>query len=77
MPRFVKPLTANDVKNAKPAEKTKRLFDGRGLYLEISKVAKDGASNTAFRTERSESVSAPTPKSVWRKLGSAVKNHAG
>ena len=30
------PLTAITVKNAAPAEKTKRLFDERGLYLEIS-----------------------------------------
>ena len=31
-----KRLTDTGVKNAKPGEKTKRLFDGRGLYLEIS-----------------------------------------
>ena len=31
-----KQLTDASIKNAKPGEKTKRLFDGRGLYLEIS-----------------------------------------
>ncbi len=30
------PLTATAVKNAKPGEKSRRLFDERGLYLEIS-----------------------------------------
>ena len=30
------PLTAISVRNATPADKTKRLFDERGLYLEIS-----------------------------------------
>jgi hypothetical protein len=30
------PLTATAIKNAKPGEKAKRLFDGGGLYLEIS-----------------------------------------
>ncbi len=30
------PLTATTVKNAKPESKTKRLYDERGLYLEIS-----------------------------------------
>lgn len=29
-------LTDAKVKNAKPSEKTQRLFDGRGLYLEVS-----------------------------------------
>jgi len=30
------PLTDTAIRNAKPAEKAKRLFDGRGLYLEVS-----------------------------------------
>jgi hypothetical protein len=30
------PLTATAIRNAKPAETTQRLFDGLGLYLEIS-----------------------------------------
>jgi len=30
------PLTAITVRNAKPSSKTKKLFDGRGLYLEVS-----------------------------------------
>ncbi len=30
------PLTATTVRNAKPNSKTQKLFDGRGLYLEIS-----------------------------------------
>ena len=30
------PLTDTQIRNAKPAEKTQRLFDGGGLYLEIS-----------------------------------------
>jgi integrase len=36
MARVVKPLTAVQVKNAKPKEKTYRLFDGGGLYLEVT-----------------------------------------
>lgn len=28
-------LTATTIRNAKPAAKVQRLFDGRGLYLEI------------------------------------------
>lgn len=35
MARTVKPLTATEVKNAKPKEKIYRLFDGGGLYLEV------------------------------------------
>ena len=30
------PLTATAVKTARPAEKTKRMYDERGLYLEVS-----------------------------------------
>src|SRR5580704_13606668 len=30
------PLTSTAVSNAKPRDKTKKLFDGRGLYLEVS-----------------------------------------
>jgi hypothetical protein len=30
------PLTDAAIKNAKPAEKTRQLFDGGGLYMEIS-----------------------------------------
>lgn len=36
MPVKAEPLTALDVKNAKPKEKPYRMFDGGGLYLEIS-----------------------------------------
>lgn len=31
MPRITKPLTATEVKNAKPKEKEYRLSDGQGL----------------------------------------------
>lgn len=30
------PLTATAIRNAKPGEKTIKLFNGRGLYLEVS-----------------------------------------
>jgi len=30
------PLTDTAIKNAKPAEKAKRMFNGGGLYLEVS-----------------------------------------
>ena len=30
------PLTATAIRNAKPSSKTRKLFDGGGLYLEIS-----------------------------------------
>jgi hypothetical protein len=33
------PLTDVALRNTQPGEKTKRLSDGRGLYLEISQVA--------------------------------------
>lgn len=35
-PNLVPPLTDLALKRAKPAEKTQRLFDGGGLYLEIT-----------------------------------------
>jgi hypothetical protein len=31
-----KPLTDTKIRNAQPAEKAYRLFDGRGLYLEVA-----------------------------------------
>ena len=36
MARIIKPLSPVQVKSAKPQEKTYRLFDGGGLYLEIT-----------------------------------------
>ena len=30
------PLTNTAIRNAKPGDKAKRMFDGRGLYLEVS-----------------------------------------
>ena len=36
MARSVKPLTAIQVKNAKPKDKPYKLFDGGGLYLLVS-----------------------------------------
>lgn len=36
MPRAAKPLTDTEIRNAKPREAAYRLFDGGGLYLEIS-----------------------------------------
>jgi hypothetical protein len=38
MPKFVLPLTDLKVKSAKPREKTYKLSDGGGLYLEITPV---------------------------------------
>ncbi|WP_198419082.1 integrase arm-type DNA-binding domain-containing protein [Motilimonas pumila] len=35
MPRITKPLTATEVKNAKPKEKEYRLSDGQGLQLRV------------------------------------------
>jgi hypothetical protein len=34
--RIFKPLTDTEIRNAQPAEKAYRLFDGRGLYLEVA-----------------------------------------
>lgn len=36
MPRLIKPLSPLQVKNAKPRVKTYKMFDGGGLYLEIT-----------------------------------------
>jgi hypothetical protein len=36
MPRPVQPLTQLQVRNARPKEKPYRLFDGSGLYLEVT-----------------------------------------
>jgi hypothetical protein len=30
------PLTTTEIRNAKPGQKAKRLFDEKGLYLEVS-----------------------------------------
>ena len=35
MARTTTPLTATEIKAAKPKEKTYKLFDGGGLYLEV------------------------------------------
>ena len=36
MPRLAKPLTDTEIRNAKPSEKSRRLFDGKGLHLLIN-----------------------------------------
>lgn len=36
MPRLAKPLTDTEIRNAKPGEKPRRLFDGKGLHLLIN-----------------------------------------
>lgn len=36
MPKIVTPLTDTQVKNAKPKDKSYKLFDGGGLYLEVT-----------------------------------------
>ncbi len=36
MARIVKPLTATQVQNAKPKDKPYKIFDGGGLYLQVS-----------------------------------------
>ena len=47
------PLTDTTIRNAKPAEKSRRLFDGGGLYLEISpRGASGGAGNIALEAKR-------------------------
>ena len=38
MPRLSKPLTAVEIKKAKPGEKDRKLFDGGGLYLLVAKT---------------------------------------
>nr|WP_233511641.1 Arm DNA-binding domain-containing protein [Luteimonas weifangensis] len=48
------PLTDAAIRKAKPAEKTQRLFDGGGLYLEIGRlVANGGDGNIATRVKKS------------------------
>ncbi|PLY01763.1 MAG: integrase [Desulfuromonas sp.] len=42
MARLTKPLTATEVKNAKPAAKQYKLFDGKGLYLLIKPSGSKG-----------------------------------
>ena len=46
MPKFVLPLTDLKVKSAKPREKTYKISDGGGLYLEISRSVR----NSPWRT---------------------------
>lgn len=36
MPRAVIPLTDVKIKNSKPSDKSYKLFDGGGLYLEVT-----------------------------------------
>ena len=36
MARLVKPLTATQVQNAKPKEAAYKLFDGGGLFLQVT-----------------------------------------
>jgi len=38
MPRITKPLTDREIKTAKPKEKNYKMFDGNGLYLEVTKA---------------------------------------
>ena len=40
------PLTDTAVRNAKPAKKTIKLFDDRGLYLEVSPLAESGGGTS-------------------------------
>jgi len=40
MPRVITPLTDKKIKSAKPKDKTYKLFDGGGLYVEIRKTGK-------------------------------------
>lgn len=36
------PLTDTSIRNAKPADKARKLFDGDGLYLEVSPSGASG-----------------------------------
>lgn len=38
MPKVIAPLTDILVKNAKPREKPYKLFDGDGMYLDVSPI---------------------------------------
>ena len=48
MPKVVVPLTEAQVRNAKRREKNYKLFDGQGLFLEVSRSA-----NAELQLERS------------------------
>lgn len=45
------PLTDTAIHSAKPADKTRKLFDGRGLYLEVA-PAGGGMSSPARETPK-------------------------
>jgi hypothetical protein len=56
------PITHAQIVNAKPREKPYRLFDGRGLYVEISPSGGGGGdSSTASMVKRSASPSVSIP----------------
>ena len=40
MGKIVRPLTAIQVKNAKPKEKTYRMFDGGGLSITLKRISR-------------------------------------
>jgi hypothetical protein len=46
------PLTDAAIRNAKPGEKTIKLFDERGLYLEVSPPAGSGGGSSTASTAR-------------------------
>ena len=68
MPKLVLPLTDVKIKNAKPREKTYKLSDGGGLYLEITPVgSKCGGWVTRKPTARRIAwPSASTLSLLWR-----------
>lgn len=45
-------LTDTTIKNAKPGDKTARLFDGGGLYLEIAPAGASGGGSSTAMTAR-------------------------
>jgi hypothetical protein len=61
-------LTRVQVENAKAKEKAYRLFDGRGLYLEVHPpVVATGGSSIASRGRKSGSLSASIRRSGSRR----------
>lgn len=56
------PLTDTAIRNAKPGEKTIKLFDERGLYLEVSPAGESGGgSSTTSMVRKSGCPWACTP----------------
>ena len=51
MARLIKPLTATQIQNAKPKDKPYKLFDGGGLFLQVTPA---GGKHWKFKYRRND-----------------------